>query len=276
MIHAASRLALAALRERLESVLGSLPADGGAAKSTLAAELYSVADLLTRQPRLRRTLGDPSTQASARSQLAGGLLHGKVGDAALGLVVTAAEQRWSAPWDLTDALEIVGDESLLASAEQQGVLDDVEDELFRLERVLDAESALTTLLDEASADAGKRADLIERLLEGKANPLTVALVRHAVTTQRKRSILLALDDLIEAAGARRERSVARVISAVDMTDAQQSALADRLSEMYGRRIDVRYALDPSIRGGLVVRVGDEVIDGSLITRLHEIRAAFAG
>ena len=52
-------------------------------------------------------------------------------------------------------------------------------------------------------------------------------------------------------------------------------MADRLSEIYGRRIDVRYALDPSIRGGLVVRVGDEVIDGSLSPGSHDVRAAFA-
>ena len=101
-------------------------------------------------------------------------------------------------------------------------------------------------------------------------------MRHAVSTQRKRSILLALDDLIEAAGARRERSVARVISAVEMTDAAAARRsAERLSEVYGRRIEVRYAVDPAIRGGLVVRVGDEVIDGSLASRLNDIRGAFA-
>jgi F-type H+-transporting ATPase subunit delta len=88
-------------------------------------------------------------------------------------------------------------------------------------------------------------------------------------------VRLAIDDLIEAAGVRRERSVARVISAAPMTDQQQSALADKLTQLYGRRIEVRYALNPSIRGGLVVRVGDEVIDGSVASRLIQIRNAFA-
>jgi F-type H+-transporting ATPase subunit delta len=67
-----------------------------------------------------------------------------------------------------------------------------------------------------------------------------------------------------------------VVSAVAMTDAQQSALAEKLTEMYGRRIDVRYGIDASIRGGLVVRVGDEVIDGSITTRLIQIRGALSG
>ena len=273
-MQAASREAMGAVRTQVNSVLGRFSKTSGLVG--LAEELYAVASLLTAQPRLRRRLADPASTPEQRTGLGEALLDGKISASALSVVDSAVAARWSTAWDLVDAIETSGDDVLLAAAETDGVIAGVEDELFRLERVLDGESALTTLLDEATADAGKRADLLERLLEGKANPLTVALVRHAVTTQRKRSILLALDDLIVAAGARRERSVARVISAVDMTEAQQSALADRLSEVYGRRIDVRYALDPSIRGGLIVRVGDEVIDGSLVSRLQEIRAAFAG
>lgn len=274
MMQAASREAVSAVRDQVNSVLGRFSKTAGL--MGLAEELYAVASLLTGQPRLRRRLADPASTPEQRTGLADALFSGKISASALSVLDTAVASRWSAAWDLVDAIETSGNDVLLAAADADGAIATVEDELFRIERLLDAQSPLTTLLDEATADADKRADLIEGLLEGKANPVTVALVRHAVTTQRKRSILLALDDLIRAAGARRERSVARVISAVDMTDAQQSALAERLSEVYGRRIDVRYALDPSIRGGLVVRVGDEVIDGSLVTRLQEIRAAFAG
>jgi len=274
MMQAASREAMGAVRNQVNSVLGRFSTTSGLAG--LADELYAVASLLTAQPRLRRRLADPASTPEQRTGLADALFEGKISASALSILDSAVAARWSAAWDLVDAIETSGDDVLLAAAESDDVIATVEDELFRVERLLDAQSPLTTLLDEATADPGKRADLIEQLLEGKANPVTIALVRHAVTTQRKRSILLALDDLIRAAGARRERSVARVTSAVDMTEAQQNALADRLSEVYGRRIDVRYALDPSIRGGLVVRVGDEVIDGSLVTRLQEVRAAFAG
>jgi F-type H+-transporting ATPase subunit delta len=164
---------------------------------------------------------------------------------------------------------------LLAAADQAGVSDELEDELFRFERILDAESNLSTVLDEVTAAPERRVALLEQIIGDRVHPLTLALIRHAVITQRKRSVRLALDDLIEAAGERRMRSVARVISAVPMTDQQQAALADRLTEVYGRRIEVRYAIDSSIRGGLVVRVGDEVIDGSIAARLTQIRNAFA-
>jgi F-type H+-transporting ATPase subunit delta len=61
-----------------------------------------------------------------------------------------------------------------------------------------------------------------------------------------------------------------------LSDAQQERLAAALSEMYGRSISVRTALDPHVRGGLVVRVGDEIIDGSIASRFAEARAALAG
>ena len=67
-----------------------------------------------------------------------------------------------------------------------------------------------------------------------------------------------------------------MLSAVPLTDAQEQRLAAALSEMYGRAISVRTALEPSLRGGLVVRVGDEVIDGSIATRLATARNALAG
>lgn len=272
-MQAASREALGAVRAQADSVLDRFSKTEGL--TGLAEELYAVANLLTAQPRLRRRLADPASEPEQRTGLAESLLNAKISASALSIIDSAVAARWSAAWDLVDAIETTGDEVLLAAAERDNSIATVEDELFRLERILDNESELTTLLDEAAVDAGRRADLIEQVLNGKASAIVLALVRHAVSTQRKRSILLALDDLIEAAGARRERSVARVISAIDLTDAQQRALAERLSAVYGRPIDVRYAVNPAIRGGLVVRVGDEVIDGSVASRLNDVRGAFA-
>lgn len=275
MIHAASRQALEAVRERLETVLRGLPSDGGASHRSLAGDLYAVADLLAGQPRLRRTLGDPSTDASTRGELLRSLLTGKLGAPAVDLATGAVEQRWSSPWDLTDSLEIQADETLLSAAEQQATLDDVEDELFRFERILDGSGDLTAALDEASAPVERRTDLLRAVLSGKANPITVELLAHAVASGRKRSIELAIDDLLQASAARRNRSVARVISASELTDEQSSRLQSALSSLYGRPINVRTAVDPSVRGGLVVRVGDEVIDGTVATRLAAARAALA-
>ncbi len=271
MMRSASRQALATLREQVESSTGA-SAD---AQLSLAGELYSVANLLVNQPGLRRTLGDPASSAQARAGLISNLLGPHVGARTLEIAQAAASQRWSSPWDLADSLELVANDTLFAAAEQAGVLDEVEDEIFRFERILEAEGELVSLLDEQSVDADRRIGLLTQLLAGKVHPITQSLLEHAVTSQRKRSVVFAIDDLVDAAAARQHRSVARVISAVELTDAQQARIGAALLEIYGRPMSVRTAVDPSIRGGLVIRVGDEVIDGSISSYLAAARAALA-
>jgi F-type H+-transporting ATPase subunit delta len=274
MIRSASRQALDALRKEENAVFdGRVSAD---ALAKIAEDLYAVADLLVAQPSLRRSLADPATDPEGRARLVEGLLSGKIDKRSLSLVQLAVRLRWSSPWDLTDALEDAGDAALFAAADKQNRLDSIEDELFRLERILEPQGDVPALLDEQVVPAERRVALLDRLVEGKVSPVTLALLHHAVASQRKRNIILALDDLLVKAAARQNRSVARVTSAVPLTDAQQDRLAGALTTIYGRAISVRVALDPTIEGGLVVRVGDEVIDGSIASRLAEIRAALAG
>ena len=276
MIHATSRSALAALRERLNGVLASLPDDGGASQQTLAGEIYEVADLFASQPRLRRALADPSTDAAGRAEFMRSLLGDRLSQAAVSLAADAVSQRWSEPWDLADALDVIGDDTLLAAAEQQRQLDTVEDELFRFERILAASGELAATLDERGVAAERRRGLLESLLAGKVNPITMRLLGHAVQSGRKRSLSLAVDDLLQASSLRRARSIARVVSAAELTPGQTARLSETLTRIYQRPIDVRTAVDPKVRGGLVIRVGDEVIDGSVATRLAAARAALAG
>lgn len=273
MMRSASREALANLRREQAAIV---PQDAAAATLTaVAGELYSVAALLAGQPRLRRTLGDPASQPEARAQLVDGLLRGKVSDAARAVAAAAARERWSSPWDLTDALETGGDDLLFAAAERDGVLDEIEDQLFRFQRVLGSEGQLATLLDEKAVAADRRVVLLRRLLDGRVHPVTLALLENAVRSDRTRALELAIDDLLEAAATRQERSVARVVTAVPLSEQQQARLVAALGQLYGRTMSLRTALDPDVRGGLVIRVGDEVIDGSVASRLAQARAALA-
>jgi F-type H+-transporting ATPase subunit delta len=274
MIRSASRQALDELRKEEDAVFdGRTSAES---LSKIAGDLYAVADLLVAQPRLRRNLGDPATDPDARVKLVESLLDGKIDAKSLRIVRAAVGLRWSTPWDLTDSLEGAGDTALFAAADKQNKIDQVEDELFRLERILEAEGEVAALLDEFTADPARRISLLDSLVGAKLHPVTLELLHHAVASQRKRSITLALDDLLEKASARRDRSVARVTSAVPLSNAQQERLAAALSAMYGRTISVRTALDPRVQGGLVVRVGDEVINGSIAHKLAKARNALAG
>jgi F-type H+-transporting ATPase subunit delta len=273
MMRSASRQALSELRQRQQAVLGDASSES---LIGLAGELVSIADLLVSQPRLRRVIGDPASEPESRVTLVNQLLGGKVSDGALKITKAAVGLRWSTPWNLTDALESAGDDALFAAAEKDGVLDTVEDELFRVERILDGSGDLAGLLDEQSAPAERRAALLDGLVAGKVTRVTQQLLRHAVSSQRKRSIVMAIDGLLQRAAEREERSVARVVSAVPLTDEQEQRLAAALSELYGRAVSLRTAVEPAVQGGLVIRLGDEVIDGSVASRLAEARTALAG
>src|SRR6478672_2650091 len=116
-MQAASREAMGAVRAQVNSVLGRFSTTSGLVG--LAEELYSVADLLTAQPRLRRRLADPASPPEQRTGLAEGLLTGKISASAMSVVDGAVAARWSAAWDLVDAIETSGDDVLLAAAESE-------------------------------------------------------------------------------------------------------------------------------------------------------------
>jgi F-type H+-transporting ATPase subunit delta len=271
MMNASSRAAQATLTERLSVVARRFSTADGLIG--LGNELYSVADVMVGQPRLRRTAADPATPPAGRSALIERIFGGQLSGSALELVRAAVAERWSSPWDLTDSLERLGDDSLLLAAEQAQQLDEVEDELFRFERTLDAESELSGILDEQSVPAERRVELVRRLIGTKALPVTTGLVAHAVSSSRKRSVVLAMDDLIELAAQRQSRSVARVQTAVPLSAEQESRLTEVLGGIYHRPISVRTVVAPGVIGGLVIRVGDEIIDGSVASRFAAVRKA---
>ena len=273
MIRAASRNAMADLRARLDAETANL---SSSELTEVAEQLYAVADLLAGESRLRRILGDPSTAEQSRTQLVTELLQDKVLPATLSVVTSAVALRWSSPWDLTDGLAETGDDVLLRTAEVGGALEEVEDQLFRFERILDSQAELVTLLDEVSVPASRRTALLRDVVFGRVHPITQRLLEHAVASPRKRSVENAIDDLLKAAAARRELSIARVLSAVPVTASQEDRLAQALSGIYGRPIAVRTDVDPSVRGGLLIRIGDELIDGTVAGRFTAIRAALVG
>lgn len=274
MMHSASRTAAEQVRRHKRAVIDR--AESADALRTVAADLYAIADTLVDLPRVRRSLGDPATNADRRAELLTALFGGKVGAPALEISQAVVRERWSSPWDMCDALEVGGDDALFAAAERDRVLDQVVDELFRFERILDREAALAVQLDEKPIAASRRIELLHRVVDGKVHPITGDLLEHAVRSQRKHTLTFAIDDLLEEAAARQSRSMARVLSAVELSSEQCERLEQTLTEVYGRPITIRTAVTPSIRGGLVVRIGDEVIDGSIAARLASAQLALAG
>ena len=268
-----SRESYAGALERLEAGVPNLSADE---LTRVAGDLFAVAGVMHNEGALRRALADPAVPRDAKTGLLDSLLGDKLSQASLDVLRGVVTSRWSQPRDLVDAADTLGVIALLAAAETDGQLDEVEDELFRFGRLLDREPALQVALGDPSAPADRRLGLVTDLLRERVRPATLRLVEEAVAAPRGRSLDRALDDYVRLAADRRSRLVAEVWTATPLSAEQTERLAAGLSRIYGRDMSVQTTVEPSIAGGLVVRVGDEVIDGSIATRLQTVRRQIAG
>jgi F-type H+-transporting ATPase subunit delta len=271
-MEAVSRESYGALTDKLQAFAQGAEADR---LTQVADEILAIGDLLRREPRLRRALSDPARAGDERSELLRTLLSGKVGDDAIDLVGVLVAGRWSSPGELLTAVERAGVDTLFWGAERADQLGDVEDELFRFGQVIDGDTELAAALGDTSADVARRATLVEALLDGKVRPATLRLAKLALAGFGGRGFSASLSRLVEMAADKRDRSVAYVTTAVPLSDAEEERLAARLSQMYGRQVSAKIDVDPRIVGGMRVKVGSDLYDGTVARRLSEARTALA-
>lgn len=271
-MEASTRASLAEARERLSAATRGA---AGPALVALADELFAVARLLDEQPTLRRALSDPAGTPDERAALARRVFGSRLSAAALDVTETVARQRWSRPLDLVDAATTLATDASLDAAEARGELESVEDELFRFGRIVVGDRELGRVLSDRSAPAAGKAELLDRLLSGRVSPVTEQLLRNVLTGRLEGSADVAIERLSDVASHRRGQSVARVTTAVPLTAAQERRLADVLGRIYGRSVGLQVTVDPDVLGGLVIHMGDEVIDGSIAQRLEAARRRLA-
>lgn len=161
--------------------------------------------------------------------------------------------------------------ALLEVARAEGRLADVEDDLFRFASVFAGSDDLRMALIDPGLPAERRIAVIEDLMGGKALPVSTALVGMIVAAGRAHDLPGIVERFVERAAQERDFEVAEVRSAVPLTDEQQRRLTDALAAATGKRVEVKVVLDPSVLGGIVARVGDVVIDGSVRHRLDQLR-----
>jgi F-type H+-transporting ATPase subunit delta len=243
--------------------------------TTVADEILAVAKLLKGEPRLRRALTDPARSGAQRAELLRSLVAGKLGAPAVDLVTGLAAGRWSTPGALLDAAERLGVEAVLLAAQRADELAEVEDELFRFGQVVSGDRGLAAALTDPSAATERRVKLIRDLLKGKVRAATMRLIEVALEGFGGRGFEAALTRLVELTAATRDREVAYITVARLLDEADEERLATRLSEMYGRQVSLKVEVDPGIIGGISVRVGSDLYDGTILRRLNEARQAFA-
>ena len=270
-MHGSSRAAVAKGQAALDAALAP-----GTDWNVLAEDLFGIVGALDRSATLRRALADPSRDGDAKRDLAARLFGGKVGVAATSVITVLAAQRWSADRDLSDCVENLAVQTVLAGAERDGRIDAVEDELFRFDRTVAGSPALRDALSARNEDAAGKAGIVTRLLEGRSAPETIRLARQAVSAPRGRRLDKTMEGYLALAAGRRDQLTAVVTSAAPLTEQQQARLVTALEGVYGKAIVLQTVVDPDVMGGIHVQIGDEVVDGTILRRLDEARRHISG
>lgn len=263
-----SRAAAVASRDAFREVLV-----GGAEPARLGDELFAVVDMLDASSTLRRALADSSREAAEKQSLVQRLFAGKVSDGALRVLSVASGERWSSDRDLTDTIEALAVEAVIAAAELANRADRLEDEVFRFERIVAADSGLHAAVTNQSAPIDSRIELVNDLLAGKVTDEALTLARHAVAHPRGRRFDRTIQSYLDLAARRREQQTATVTSAVPLSDAERDRLAAGLAAIYGGKVHVNTVVDPRVMGGIKVEIGDELIDGTVVRKLEGARRA---
>ncbi len=162
-------------------------------------------------------------------------------------------------------------QALFSVAEAEGALDKVEDELFAFAKAMELHAELRAALTDPALPADNKRGVIQDLLGARAHPVTSNLLGFVVESGRARELVGIVEELVAVAAERRQNRLAEVRSAVPLSDEQRSRIARALSHATGRKVEVKVVVDPSVVGGVVARLGDEVFDGTIRTRLNEAK-----
>ena len=159
----------------------------------------------------------------------------------------------------------------IARAEDQ--LERVQSELLQIARAFRSSDELRDSLSNPQLPADRKSAIVDGLLETRASELTIAFVNFVVGLGRASSLPDIVDELAETAAAAVNREVAEIRTAVDLDPATVERLVAALARQTGKRLEPKVSVDPSVIGGIVARVGDTVIDGSVQKRLSGLRDA---
>ena len=255
-----SRASVLTLRKSLAQVVDKQSANDVA---VFASDLFIILSVLSTSIGVRRALTDNSRDASAKAELISNLFGKNISAPAQSLLASAASLRWSSPGEIADAIENLAVEAEAAAADKNGELEKVENQLFDFARVLRANPELRQALNtSADTDLGK-VSLLESLVKGKYANSTLNLLRKG------RSIDATLAAYSHYVSTRKDRLVAHVKSAVELSDAQLSKLNAALAKQMGRDVHINLEIDPKVLGGISIRYADDVIDGTIVNRLAE-------
>jgi F-type H+-transporting ATPase subunit delta len=261
-----------ATREALASTRAVLSDLGPSAGLAAGAEILASGRAIAGAPQLLGLLSDPTADAAGKKVLIDRVFAGQ-SDATRAVLTAVAGSRWSSQQDLLAGIEDAGIRAVAATA---GPDSSIESELFAFETAVRSDAGLELALGTKLGSPQQKAALVERLIGSKSSPQTVTILSALVQQPRGRRIGELVRDASRIVADQADKVVATVITAVPLSDGQAARVARGLSERYGRDIIVNHVVDPQVVGGVRVQVGGDVIDGTVSTRLADLRLQLAG
>lgn len=235
-----------------------------------ARELFAASRAVSDSVALSGALADSAASAEARAALVS-RVFGSLTPVSQSLIATAATQRWSSASDLVSGIE---DMAIRAAAKAEPA--DVEAELFQVSRVIAANPELELALGSRLGDGAKKGDLIGSLFSGRVSEGTAIIVSSLVQQPRGRRVRSLLSRANRIVAAQRGRTVATVHTAAPLTAQQSERLTSALARRYGGEVALNAVIDPAVLGGIRIQIADDVIDGSISSRLADLRQRLAG
>jgi F-type H+-transporting ATPase subunit delta len=162
--------------------------------------------------------------------------------------------------------------ALFEVARAEGLLTQVENELFDFARALEGNDELRSTLTDPAMPLERKQGIVDDLFRNSVSPMPRSLAWFVVSVGRARELPAIIDRLVTRAAAEKDRAVAEVRSAIALSEEQRNRLATALGEATGKQVEVKVVVDPAVLGGIVAQIGDTVIDGSVRTRLDQLRA----
>ncbi|HZJ06663.1 MAG TPA: F0F1 ATP synthase subunit delta [Nocardioidaceae bacterium] len=266
----ASADSLAALTAALDAAV-----DDGADATRVGEDLFAVARVLRDEPGLRRMVTDVSVDGDAKSGFVRDLFGDQFSAETLDIVAQAVGLRWAGSRDLGDALEELGVVAVVKAADQDNQADRVEDELFAFGRLVTGTPGLRDALSDPARSAADKGGLLHSLLDGKVSSATIRLAEQAVVGMH-RTVGVAINEYQKVAAEAHNRNVATVRVARELSEGDLRRLESALEGQYGRKVHLNVLVDPDVVGGIRVEIGEDVIDGTVASRLDDARRRLAG
>jgi len=259
-------------REALGSARSVLADLGGSADLATGEQLLDAGRVIGGSVQLQAYFADPSTDVAVKKQLVD-RLFGPFSEAARALLVSVVGSRWSSSDDLLAGIEELGFRVIATTA---GPDTSIESELFAFDAAVRSNAQLELAIGTKLSDGAAKTGLVQRLLGGKASEQTLAIVSHLVSQPRGRRIGELIRTAADIVADQSDELVATVTSASVLDPAHASRLEAGLARQFGRSLRINQVVDPAIIGGLRVQIGDEVIDGTVATKLSLLRLQLAG